>query len=200
MSSPEVFAGKTVGQVADHYAEVIGGLEKKPAVIGHSFGGLLTEIVAGRGLSAASVAIDAAPSRRAPAAHLFVAVGQAGVGQPGQPDRAVPLTYDQFRSVRQRSQRGEARELYDTFVVPASGVPLFQAAAANLNPWSEAKVDTQNPDRGPMLMVSGEGQHRPSGHLSGGLQEAAQEPRNHRIRRSPRPGATPSRSTAVGAK
>ena len=55
---PEVFAHKTIGQVADHFAEVIGELKKKPAVIGHSFGGLLTQIVAGRGLSAATVAID----------------------------------------------------------------------------------------------------------------------------------------------
>src|SRR2546422_7706405 len=60
---PEVFAHKTVGQVADHYAEVIGRLEKKPAVIGHSFGGLLTQIVAGRGLAAVSVAIGPAPVR-----------------------------------------------------------------------------------------------------------------------------------------
>jgi non-heme chloroperoxidase len=60
---PEVFANKTVGQVADHYAEVIGELHKKPAIIGHSFGGLLTQMLAGRGLAAASVAIDAAPCR-----------------------------------------------------------------------------------------------------------------------------------------
>jgi non-heme chloroperoxidase len=62
-ANPEVFAHKTVGQVADHFADVIGKLDKKPAVIGHSFGGLLTQIVAGRGLSAASVAIDPAPFR-----------------------------------------------------------------------------------------------------------------------------------------
>src|ERR1700738_5586013 len=60
---PEVFAHKTVRQVADHFADVIGQLKKKPAVIGHSFGGLLTQIVAGRGLSAASGAIDPAPFR-----------------------------------------------------------------------------------------------------------------------------------------
>src|SRR5438876_9390793 len=60
---PEVFANKTVGQVADHYAAVIGKLAKKPAVIGHSFGGLLSQMVAGRGLSAATVAIDSAPMR-----------------------------------------------------------------------------------------------------------------------------------------
>src|SRR3954467_3996451 len=60
---PEVFAGKTVGQVADHYCDVIARLDRKPAVIGHSFGGLLTQIMAGRGVSAASVAIDPAPFR-----------------------------------------------------------------------------------------------------------------------------------------
>jgi non-heme chloroperoxidase len=60
---PEVFAHKSVGQVADHYAEVIGRLEKKPAIIGHSFGGLLVQMVAGRGLAAATVAIDPGPFR-----------------------------------------------------------------------------------------------------------------------------------------
>ena len=95
---PEVFAGKTVGQVADHYAEVIGGLEKKPAVIGHSFGGLLTEIVAGRGLSAASVAIDAAPFRGVlPLPISSLRSAKPVLGNPANRHRAVPLTYDQFR-------------------------------------------------------------------------------------------------------
>jgi non-heme chloroperoxidase len=60
---PEVFAGKSIGQVADHFETIIRGLERKPAVIGHSFGGLLTQILAGRGLAAVSVAIDPAPFR-----------------------------------------------------------------------------------------------------------------------------------------
>jgi non-heme chloroperoxidase len=155
---PDVFAGKTVGQVADHYAEVIGGLENKPAVIGHSFGGLLTEIVAGRGLSAASVAIDAASFRGVlPLPISSLRSAKPVLGNPANRHRAVPLTYDQFRfAFANAVSDEEARDLYDSFVVPASGVPLFQAAAANLNPWSEAKVDTQNPDRGPLLMVSGE--------------------------------------------
>ena len=62
-ANPEVFAHKTVGQVADHYEAVTGRLARKPAVIGHSFGGLVTQIVAGRGLAAVSVAIDPAPFR-----------------------------------------------------------------------------------------------------------------------------------------
>ena len=155
---PTVFAGKTVGQVADHYAEVIDGLEKKPAVIGHSFGGLLTQIVAGRGLAAASVAIDAAPFRGVlPLPISSLRAAKPVLGNPANRHRAVPLTYDQFRfAFANAVSEDEARELFDTFVVPASGVPLFQAAAANLNPWSEVKVDTHNPDRGPLLIVSGE--------------------------------------------
>src|SRR5438270_9856454 len=60
---PEVLAHKTVGQVADHFERIIRGLRRKPAIVGHSFGGLLTQILAGRGLASASVAIDPAPFR-----------------------------------------------------------------------------------------------------------------------------------------
>jgi len=155
---PEVFAHKTVGQVADHYAEVIGQLKKKPAVIGHSFGGLLTQIVAGRGLSAASVAIDPAPFRGVlPLPFSALKSASPVLGNPANRNRAVPLTYEQFRfGFANAVSEDEAKELYETFAVPASGAPLFQAAAANLNPWTEAKVDTKNPDRGPLLIISGE--------------------------------------------
>jgi pimeloyl-ACP methyl ester carboxylesterase len=155
---PEVFAHKTVGQVADHYAEVIGRLEKKPAVIGHSFGGLLTQIVAGRGLAAASVAIDPAPFRGVlPLPISALKSASPVLGNPANRNRAVPLTYEQFRfGFANAVSEDEAMDLYKTFAVPASGAPLFQAASANLNPWTEAKVDTKNPDRGPLLLISGE--------------------------------------------
>jgi non-heme chloroperoxidase len=158
---PEVFAGKTVGQVAEHYATVIGKLDKKPAVIGHSFGGLLAQIVAGKGLSAATVAIDAAPFRGVLPLPISALKSSAPVlGNPANRHRAVPLTYDQFRyAFANAVSEDEAKQLYDTFAVPASGAPLFQAATANLNPWTEAKVDTENPDRGPLLIVSGEKDH-----------------------------------------
>jgi pimeloyl-ACP methyl ester carboxylesterase len=155
---PEVFAEKTVGQVADHYSELIGKLDKKPAVIGHSFGGLLTQIVAGRGLSAASVAIDPAPFRGVlPLPISALKSAWPVLGNPANRHRAIPLTYEQFRfGFANAVSEEEAKELYDTFAVPASGVPLFQAATANLNPWTEAKVDTDNPARGPLLIISGE--------------------------------------------
>src|SRR3979411_1795762 len=124
-AKPEVFAHKTVGQVADHFAEVIGRLKKKPAVVGHSFGGLLTQIVAGRGLAAASVAIDPAPFRGVlplPVAGLKSA--RPRLGNPANRSRAIPLTYEQFRfGFANAVSEGEARELYVTFAVPASGAP-----------------------------------------------------------------------------
>jgi pimeloyl-ACP methyl ester carboxylesterase len=155
---PEVFADKTVGGVADHYSQVIGTLTRPPAVIGHSFGGLIAEIVAGRGESAATVAIDAAPFRGVlplPLSSLKAAFPV--LGNPANRHRAVPLTYEQFRyAFANAVPEEEARQLYDTFAVPASGVPLFQAAAENFNPRTEAKVDVDNPDRGPLLIISGE--------------------------------------------
>jgi non-heme chloroperoxidase len=155
---PEVFAHKTVGQVADHYADVIGQLKKKPAVIGHSFGGLITQIIAGRGLSAASVAIDPAPFRGVlPLPFSALKSASPVLGNPANRNRAIPLTFEQFRfGFANAVSEEEARNLYNTFAVPASGAPLFQAATANLNPWTEAKVYTKNPERGPLLIISGE--------------------------------------------
>jgi pimeloyl-ACP methyl ester carboxylesterase len=158
---PEVFAHKTVGQVADHFEEVIRKLTKKPAVIGHSFGGLLAQILAGRGLAAATVAIDPAPFRGVlPLPISALKSSRPVLGNPANRNHAVPLTYEQFRfAFANAVSEDEAKELYETFAVPASGAPLFQAATANLNPWTEAKVKTKNPDRGPLLIISGEKDH-----------------------------------------
>ena len=156
---PEVFAGKSVGDVADHYSEVIAGLDQKPAVLGHSFGGLLTMIVAGRGQAAAAVAIDSAPFRGVlPLPFSALKASSPVLGNPLNRHRAIPLTYDQFRfAFASAVTEEEAQRLYREFAVPASGEPLFQAAAANLNPWTEAKADYQNPDRGPLLIIEGIG-------------------------------------------
>ncbi len=158
---PEVMAHKTVGQVADHFAEIVGGLEKKPAIVGHSFGGLLAQILAGRGLSAATVAVDPAPFRGVlPLPFSSLKSAWPVLGNPANRNRAIPLTYEQFRyGFANAVSEDEAKELYEKFAVPASGAPLFQAAAANLNPWTEAKVDHENPERGPLLIISGEKDH-----------------------------------------
>jgi len=158
---PETFAGKTVGQVADHYEQIIERLTKKPVVIGHSFGGLVAQILAGRGLSTATAAIDPAPLRGVlPLPLSSLRAARPALGNPANRHRAVALTYEQFRyAFANALDEAEARHLYTTFAVPAPGAPLFQAAAANLNPRTEVKVDTANPARGPLLILSGEHDH-----------------------------------------
>ncbi len=160
-ANPEAFAGQKVGTVAEHAGEVIGALNRKPAVVGHSFGGLLTQIVAGRGLSAASVAIDPAPFRGVlplpiPALRSTMPV----LRNPLNRGRGIALTYEQFRyGWANAVDEDEARGLHETFHVAAPGAPLFQAAMANLNPWTELKVDSKNPERGPLLIFTGEKDH-----------------------------------------
>lgn len=155
---PEVFADKTVGQVSGHFDTLMRGLTRKPVVVGHSFGGLLAQILAGRGLAAATVAIDPAPFRGVlPLPISALKAAWPVLGNPANRHRAVPLSYEQFRfSFANALHEDEARDLYARFAVPAPGAPLFQAAVANLNPWTEVKVDTERPDRGPLLVISGE--------------------------------------------
>jgi non-heme chloroperoxidase len=158
---PEVFANKSVGQVADHFEAVVRGLKQRPVLIGHSFGGLMVQILAGRGRAVASVAIDPAPFRGVlPLPFSALKSAWPVLGNPANRNRAVPLTYDQFRfGFANAVSEEEAKALYEKYAVPAAGKPLFQAAAANLNPWTEAKVDTKNAERGPLLIISGEKDH-----------------------------------------
>src|ERR1043166_1099060 len=143
-ASPDVLAKKTLKQVADHTTEVINALEKKPVVMGHSTGGLLAQMLAGRGLSAATVAIDPGVFRGVlplPASVL------KGVGpflvNPLTRGRAITLTFDQFKyGWTNALDEKESKELYDTFHVAGSGIALVQMGNANLNPWTEAKVNT----------------------------------------------------------
>jgi len=153
---PEVFAGKGITEIADYEEAIIRRLDRKPVIIGHSFGGLLTMILAGRGLAAASVAISPAPFRGVlPLPLAALRSASVALRNPANWNRAVPLSYEQFRySFANAVGEDEAKELYLGYSVPGAGEPLFQAASANLNPWSEAKVNSTNPERGPMLIVS----------------------------------------------
>jgi len=158
---PEVFARKSIKQATDHYAEIIGRWATKPAVIGHSFGGLIAQQLAGLGIAAVTVAIDPAAFRGVLPLPLSALKSASPVlGNPANYHRAIPLTFEQFQfSFANAVSESEARDLYETFVVPAPGEPIFQAAAANLNPWTEDSVDTTNPERGPLLIISGERDH-----------------------------------------
>jgi pimeloyl-ACP methyl ester carboxylesterase len=160
-ANPEVFARKTLGQIADHTTDVIGRLTKKPAVMGHSTGGLLAQMIADRGLFAATVAIDPGPFRGVlPLPISALRSAWPVLGNPFNRGRAVTLTLDQFKyGWANALDEEEAEQLHDTYHVAAPGVALMQMANANVNPWTEAKVDTRNPDRGPLLIIGGEKDH-----------------------------------------
>jgi pimeloyl-ACP methyl ester carboxylesterase len=160
-AEPEVLANKNLAQVADHTADVIGKLSKKPAVMGHSTGGLLAQIIAGRGLSAATVAIDPGPFRGVlPLPLSALKAASPVLKNPANRGKAVTLTLDQFKyGWANALSDEEAEQLYETYHVAAPGIALNQMANANLNPFTEAKADTKNPDRGPLLIIDGEKDH-----------------------------------------
>lgn len=155
---PELLARKSVGGITDHIAEVIKRLDSKPAIIGHSFGGLITQKLAGMGLGSVSVAIDPGPFRGVlPLPISALKAAFPVLRNPANRKRSVMLSYDQFRfAFANAVPEDEARALYDAYPVPGSGIPLFQAAFANLNPGTEASVDTRNSARGPVKLISGE--------------------------------------------
>ncbi len=158
---PGVFAGKSIGDITDHFAAVVGKLEKKPVLIGHSFGGLIVQKLAGMGLAAATAAVDPAPIRGVlPLPLSSLKAASAVISNPANRRRQVMLTEKEFRyAFTNAVPEAEAHELYELFPVPGSGIPLFQAAFANLNPRTEASADTKNPERGPLLVISGEDDH-----------------------------------------
>src|SRR4051794_16759148 len=148
-------------QVADHTIEIINALDKKPVVMGHSTEGLVAQMIAGRGLAAATVAIDPGVFR-----GVLPLPGSVlkGVGpflvNPRTRRRAITLTFPQFKyGWANALDEKEAKELYGTYHVAGSGIALVQMGNANLNPRTEARVDTKNPDRGPLLIIDGEKDH-----------------------------------------
>ena len=156
-ANPDVLANKTLKQVADHTADVIGKLDQKPAVMGHSTGGLLAQMIAGRGLSAATVAIDPGIFRGVlPLPFSTLKVSGPFLLDPRYRGRAITLTFDQFKyGWTNALDEDESKRLYDTYHVAGSGMALAQMGNANLNPRTESKVDTKNPDRGPLLILDG---------------------------------------------
>jgi non-heme chloroperoxidase len=155
---PEVFAGKKIQAVTEHHLEVARTLTVKPALVGHSFGGLIVQKLAGEGASAVTVSIDPAPGRGVlPLPVSALRSSSPVLSNPLNYKRAVTLTTGQFRyGWTNNLDDQESQALYDEYHVAAPGAPLFQAASANLNPGSEASVDYEAEDRGPLLMVSGE--------------------------------------------
>ncbi len=172
-ANPEAMAGKSLKQITDHTAEVIAALDKKPAVMGHSTGGLMAQMIADRGISAATVAIDPGPFRGVlPVPFSSIKSAFPVLSNPLNRGKAVTLTLDQFKyGWANALSDEEAKELYDRYHVAAPGLPLMQMVNANINPATEAKLDPKNPERGPLLIIDGEKDHTVPWAIASGWRE-----------------------------
>lgn len=156
-AKPEAVAGYGVNEIADYIARQIKAFDEKPILIGHSFGGLLAQNLLGRDLAVAAVAIDPAPIKGVPQLPLSALKATLPVvGNPLNINRAISLTESQFRfGFTNAVSEQEAKELYAKYAMPAPARPLFQAATATLNPRSATRVNVENPNRGPLLLIAG---------------------------------------------
>jgi pimeloyl-ACP methyl ester carboxylesterase len=156
-----VIANRSINEVADNYAEIISALPSKPILIGHSFGGLMVQILLGRGLASAGIAIDPAPIKgvwQLPFSALKASFPV--LVNPFNASKAVSLTHKQFRyAFTNAIPEKESKEIYDQFTVPSPARPLFQVAFSTLNANAQNKVNTANATRGPLLITSGEKDH-----------------------------------------
>jgi pimeloyl-ACP methyl ester carboxylesterase len=152
---PTPLNGLGVTEITDHYAEIIRGLDRPPIIIGHSFGGLVTELLLDRSLGAAGVALSPAPVKgvlRLPLAQLRSAFPV--LSNPANRKRTVELTPQQFHyAFTNTMSDAESQAAYDRYEVPGPGRVIFQAAFANFNPNAVTKADFHKDDRAPLLIV-----------------------------------------------
>ncbi|MBB5867571.1 pimeloyl-ACP methyl ester carboxylesterase [Allocatelliglobosispora scoriae] len=159
---PEEIADHGIDDVVEHYAKLIAELGgAKPILVGHSFGGMIAQKLLGQDLAAAAVAIDAAQIKGVlPLPLSTLRVGLPVLRNPANKHKSVSLTADQFRyAFGNAVSESESLELFERWAIPAPGKPLFEAAAANFDPHSPAKVDTANELRGPLLLIMGGRDH-----------------------------------------
>lgn len=160
-ANPDAVANHGIDEVADHFEDIIKTLPAKPIIIGHSFGGLLAEKLLGRNVGIAAVAIDPAQIKGVlplPLSQLRSAL--PALGNPANLHRAVSLDEKEFRyGFGNALPEAESAELFAKWTIPSPAKPLFQAAVANFSLHSEAKVDTGNEVRGPLLLISGTADH-----------------------------------------
>jgi pimeloyl-ACP methyl ester carboxylesterase len=160
-ANPEAQANKGLSEIIKAHADFLMTLDTKPIIIGHSFGGLITQSLMGESLGVAGIAIDPAQIRGVlplPIAQLRSAL--PGLGNPLNRKKSIMLTEPQFRyGFANAVSEAESKQLYEEWAIPSPARPLFEGAAANFNPHSPAKVHTHNNTRGPMLFISGKQDH-----------------------------------------
>jgi non-heme chloroperoxidase len=154
-------AGLGVEEIVDHYAAIIGALAEPPIVIGHSFGGLIAQILLGRGLGRATVAMDpAAPKgvKRVPLSSLRAAA--PAIAHPSKRHGVVELEFEQFNYAFTNTwDPADAREAFERYAVPETGRIFFEDGLANFTLHGPTEVDFDREDRGPLLITVGEHDH-----------------------------------------
>ena len=158
---PDRQAGHGIDDLVDHYTNLIADLDRPPILIGHSFGGTIVERLLTPDHGAAGIAIDAAPIKGVlpvPVSSLRSAFPV--LKHPSNRHRTVSLTAEEFRyGFGNAITPDESDTLWQRWTIPSPGRPIFQAATANFSPHSEDKVDTNNSDRGPLLLIAGGQDH-----------------------------------------
>jgi pimeloyl-ACP methyl ester carboxylesterase len=160
-ANPKRYERLGVKEITDHYDRIIRQLDSPPIIIGHSFGGLVTQLLLDRGLGAAGVAVHPAPIKGVlglPYSQLKVA--WVALKNPANNSRAIMLTPEQFHfGFTNTLSAEESKPVYDRLAVPGPGRPLFQAGLANFNPNAVTKVNRHNSSRAPLLMLAGDKDH-----------------------------------------
>jgi pimeloyl-ACP methyl ester carboxylesterase len=158
---PSAMSHVGVTEVVDHYDRIIRELKAPPIIIGHSFGGAVTQILLDRGLGSAGVAMDSAPLKgmyRLPLSSLRS--GFPVLKNPANSHRAVALTLEEFHYAFTNTLTEEqSAQVYSRYAVPGPGRVLWQAALANFNPSAPTEVDFDNDNRAPLLLIAGGADH-----------------------------------------
>jgi non-heme chloroperoxidase len=156
-----------VGEIADHYEQIIRELDKPPIIIGHSFGGAITEVLLDRGLGAAGVAISPAPIKgiyTLPPSSFKVA--SVALKNPANRHQAVTLTPKEFHyGFTNTLSEYESRRAYEHYAIPGPGRVLFQAAFSNFQPGSPLKVHPEG-RRAPLLLMANGKDHTVPGSVT----------------------------------
>jgi pimeloyl-ACP methyl ester carboxylesterase len=161
-------AGLGLTEIVDHYESQIRALDEPPVLIGHSFGGLITELLLDRGLGRAGVAMSPAPPKGIlvlPFSSLKAA--SPALGHPSKWHGVVPLTLEEFTYgfVNTFSPEG-AKAAYEKYAVPESGQIFYEAGFANFHLHPPTEVHFKSDGRAPLLIVGAENDHTVPASLS----------------------------------
>ncbi len=154
---PSSFNGIGAGEVVAHYTKIIRALPEPPIIMGHSYGGAITQLLVDQGLGAAGVAIDSVPPKGILVLPLSTILALTpALLNPRTLRGTFLFTFEQFwRVFCNTLSESEAREAYATQAIPAPGRSIYQAALANFTPGATTTVNYRNPNRAPLLVIGG---------------------------------------------